>query len=104
LPEAKHLSGAGVAKQRKAIVIGIKTSIVDFTDANDTLHLLLLTHYFDCITELDALPWLLSQRWLIIGLYLSVTLDFYEDKYLIHDNQTTNTLNSCSFFLGNLPL
>jgi uncharacterized protein YgiB involved in biofilm formation len=54
IAEAKHLSRAGVAKQRKAIVIGIKTSIVDFTDAKDTLYLLLVTHYFDCITDVGA--------------------------------------------------
>jgi hypothetical protein len=28
--EAKYLSGVGVAKQRKAIVDGLKSSIVDF--------------------------------------------------------------------------
>lgn len=30
--EAKYLSGVGVAKQRKAIVDGLKLSIVDFSD------------------------------------------------------------------------
>merc|ERR1711983_473763 len=30
--EAKYLSGVGVAKQRKAIVDGLRTSIVDFSD------------------------------------------------------------------------
>lgn len=30
--EAKYLSGVGVAKQRKAIVDGLKSSIVDFSD------------------------------------------------------------------------
>jgi regulator of protease activity HflC (stomatin/prohibitin superfamily) len=30
--EAKYLSGVGVAKQRKAIVDGLRTSIVDFAD------------------------------------------------------------------------
>merc|ERR1711935_1035178 len=55
--EAKYLSGVGVAKQRKAIVDGLKSSIVDFTDgvkgstSKDTLDLLLLTQYFDCIKD-----------------------------------------------------
>lgn len=58
--EAKYLSGVGVAKQRKAIVDGLKTSIVDFTDgikgttSKDTLDLLLLTQYFDCIKDVGT--------------------------------------------------
>lgn len=58
--EAKYLSGVGVAKQRKAIVDGLKTSIVDFTDgikgttAKDTLDLLLLTQYLDCIKDVGS--------------------------------------------------
>jgi regulator of protease activity HflC (stomatin/prohibitin superfamily) len=47
--EAKYLSGVGVAKQRKAIVDGLKTSIVDFADGvagsstKEVMDLLLLT-------------------------------------------------------------
>lgn len=58
--EAKYLSGVGVAKQRKAIVDGLRTSIVDFTDgikgttSKDTLDLLLLTQYFDCIKDVGS--------------------------------------------------
>jgi len=60
--EAKYLSGVGVAKQRKAIVDGLKSSIVDFTDgvkgstSKDTLDLLLLTQYFDCIKDVGSAP------------------------------------------------
>jgi regulator of protease activity HflC (stomatin/prohibitin superfamily) len=60
--EAKYLSGVGVAKQRKAIVDGLRTSIVDFTDgiagttSKDTLDLLLLTQYFDCIKDVGCNP------------------------------------------------
>lgn len=60
--EAKYLSGVGVAKQRKAIVDGLRTSIVDFTDgikgttSKDTLDLLLLTQYFDCIKDVGTAP------------------------------------------------
>lgn len=60
--EAKYLSGVGVAKQRKAIVDGLRTSIVDFTDgikgttSKDTLDLLLLTQYFDAIKEVGTDP------------------------------------------------
>mmetsp|Transcript_15253 Transcript_15253/g.21763 ORF Transcript_15253/g.21763 Transcript_15253/m.21763 type:complete len:122 (+) Transcript_15253:576-941(+) len=55
--EAKYLSGVGVAKQRKAIVDGLRTSIVDFsegvknTSSKDVMDLLLLTQYFDCIRD-----------------------------------------------------
>mmetsp|Transcript_28668 Transcript_28668/g.32920 ORF Transcript_28668/g.32920 Transcript_28668/m.32920 type:complete len:281 (+) Transcript_28668:243-1085(+) len=58
--ESKYLSGVGVAKQRKAIVEGLRTSIVDFTDgikgttSKDTLDLLLLTQYFDCIKDVGT--------------------------------------------------
>lgn len=58
--EAKYLSGVGIAKQRKAIVDGLKLSVVDFTDgvkgtnSKDTLDLLMLTQYFDCIKEVGG--------------------------------------------------
>ena len=58
--EAKYLSGVGVAKQRKAIVDGLKLSIVDFTDgvkgtsSKDTLDLLMLTQYFDLIKDVGS--------------------------------------------------
>jgi len=60
--EAKYLSGVGVAKQSKAIVDGLKSSIVDFTGgvkgstSKDTLDLLLLTQYFDCIKDVGSAP------------------------------------------------
>jgi regulator of protease activity HflC (stomatin/prohibitin superfamily) len=58
--EAKYLSGVGVAKQRKAIVDGLRTSITDFSDgvsgtsSKDIMDLLLLTQYFDCIRDVGA--------------------------------------------------
>jgi len=60
--EAKYLSGVGVAKQRKAIVDGLRTSIVDFsegvggTTAKDVMDLLLLTQYYDCIQQVGSAP------------------------------------------------
>jgi hypothetical protein len=51
--EAKYLSGVGVAKQRKAIVDGLKASIVDFSNngsgssTKEVMDLLLLTQYFE---------------------------------------------------------
>mmetsp|Transcript_26602 Transcript_26602/g.48204 ORF Transcript_26602/g.48204 Transcript_26602/m.48204 type:complete len:281 (-) Transcript_26602:300-1142(-) len=58
--EAKYLSGVGVAKQRKAIVDGLRTSIVDFSggvkgaSSKDVMDLLLLTQYFDCIRDVGS--------------------------------------------------
>ncbi len=55
--EAKYLSGVGVAKQRKAIVDGLRTSILDFgevvhgSSTKDVMDLLLLTQYFDMIRD-----------------------------------------------------
>jgi len=58
--EAKYLSGVGVAKQRKAIVDGLRSSIVDFSEnvkdssSKDVMDLLLLTQYFDCIKDVGG--------------------------------------------------
>jgi len=58
--EAKYLSGVGVAKQRKAIVDGLKSSIVDFSDnikgssSKEVMDLLLLTQYFDCVKDVGS--------------------------------------------------
>lgn len=58
--EAKYLSGVGVAKQRKAIVDGLRNSIVDFSDnvsgssTKEVMDLLLLTQYFDMIRDVGS--------------------------------------------------
>lgn len=58
--EAKYLSGVGVAKQRKAIVDGLKGSIVEFNDgvsgttSKDIMDLLLLTQYFDMVRDVGS--------------------------------------------------
>uniref|UniRef100_A0A7S1V9W2 Band 7 domain-containing protein n=1 Tax=Grammatophora oceanica TaxID=210454 RepID=A0A7S1V9W2_9STRA len=58
--EAKYLSGVGVAKQRKAIVDGLKNSIVDFSQevegssTKQVMDLLLLTQYFDMVRDVGA--------------------------------------------------
>lgn len=57
---AKYLSGVGVAKQRKAIVDGLRTSIVNFqgsvegSSTKDVMDLLLLTQYFDMIRDVGS--------------------------------------------------
>jgi regulator of protease activity HflC (stomatin/prohibitin superfamily) len=58
--ESKHLQGEGIAKQRLAIVAGLRDSIADFTDkiggvsAQDALNLVLLTQYFDTMKEIGV--------------------------------------------------
>merc|ERR1712157_616629 len=57
--ESLYLSGVGVSRQRKAIVEGLKNSIVEFsgeTSANtkDVMDLLLLTQYFDMIRDVGT--------------------------------------------------
>ena len=58
--EAKYLSGVGVAKQRGAIVDGLRSSIVDFTQnvngasTKEVMDLLLLTQYFDMIRDVGS--------------------------------------------------
>lgn len=61
--DAKKLSGEGVAKQRKAIVDGLRDSILDFstgddsvdgTSPKDVIDLLLLTQYFDMLKDIGT--------------------------------------------------
>jgi regulator of protease activity HflC (stomatin/prohibitin superfamily) len=56
--ESKRLQGEGIAKQRRAIVDGLRESIAAFTDqiggvsATDVMQLVLLTQYFDTLKEI----------------------------------------------------
>jgi regulator of protease activity HflC (stomatin/prohibitin superfamily) len=58
--ESQYLSGVGVAKQRRAIVDGLRTSIVDFsagvegTTPKDVMDLLLLTQYMDMLKDVGS--------------------------------------------------
>lgn len=60
--ESKYLSGLGVARQRQAIVNGLRDSINEFSDGiegtspKDVMDLLLLTQYFDMIKDVGASP------------------------------------------------
>mmetsp|Transcript_13062 Transcript_13062/g.40235 ORF Transcript_13062/g.40235 Transcript_13062/m.40235 type:complete len:165 (+) Transcript_13062:550-1044(+) len=55
--ESKYLSGVGVARQRKAIVDGLRNSISKFagnvkgSTPKDVIDLLLLTQYFDMLKD-----------------------------------------------------
>jgi regulator of protease activity HflC (stomatin/prohibitin superfamily) len=56
--EAKALSGQGVARERKAIVDGLRDSVLDFekgvsgVDAHDVMSLLMMTQYFDALRDI----------------------------------------------------
>lgn len=58
--EAMYLSGEGVARQRKAIMDGLKNSIVDFsskvadTSPKDVMDLLILNQYFDALESIGG--------------------------------------------------
>ena len=60
--DAKYLSGLGVARQRRAIVDGLRESIVEFqgnvqgTNSKDVIDLLLLTQYFDMLKDVGNNP------------------------------------------------
>jgi regulator of protease activity HflC (stomatin/prohibitin superfamily) len=55
--DSKYLSGVGVARQRRAIVDGLKESIIEFAQnvegatPSDVIDLLLLTQYFDMLKD-----------------------------------------------------
>jgi regulator of protease activity HflC (stomatin/prohibitin superfamily) len=55
--ESKYLSGVGVARQRKAIVDGLRDSLAQFSSGvkgstpKDVIDLLLLTQYFDMLKD-----------------------------------------------------
>jgi len=63
--ESKYLSGVGVARQRQAIVDGLRESVlafsshVDGTSPKDVLDMVLLTQYFDTMKVCKPLDHLL---------------------------------------------
>merc|ERR1719353_2492506 len=58
--ESKFLSGQGVARQRKAIVEGLKESVVEFnsgvngTSPADVMQLMMVTQYLDMLKEVGT--------------------------------------------------
>ncbi|KAK9116874.1 hypothetical protein Sjap_015821 [Stephania japonica] len=58
--ESKYLSGLGIARQRQAIVDGLRDSVVAFsqgvpgTSAKDVMDMVLVTQYFDTMKEIGA--------------------------------------------------
>jgi hypothetical protein len=55
--ETLYLQGVGIAKQRSAIVQGLKSSMIEFSQertARDAMDLLLVTQYFDTLAAVGA--------------------------------------------------
>ncbi|KAM7267153.1 hypothetical protein ACFE04_009319 [Oxalis oulophora] len=58
--ESKYLAGVGIARQRQAIVDGLRESVLGFsetvpgTTAKDVLDMVLITQYFDTMKEIGA--------------------------------------------------
>jgi regulator of protease activity HflC (stomatin/prohibitin superfamily) len=58
--EAKYLSGLGIARQRKAIVEGLQSSVEEFSNEvddvkpKDVMDILLLSQYFDTLSNVGA--------------------------------------------------
>ncbi|XP_006660564.1 hypersensitive-induced response protein-like protein 2 [Oryza brachyantha] len=58
--ESKYLAGVGVARQRQAIVDGLRDSVLAFsenvpgTSAKDIMDMVLVTQYFDTMKEIGA--------------------------------------------------
>lgn len=57
--EAKFLQGQGIARQRQAIIAGLRDSVKEFTEtsdvsAKDVLELMLITQYFDMLKDVGA--------------------------------------------------
>ncbi|KAL9253327.1 Hypersensitive-induced response protein 2-like protein [Drosera capensis] len=58
--ESKYLAGLGIARQRQAIVDGLRDSVMNFsgsvpgTTAKDVMDMVLVTQYFDTMKEIGA--------------------------------------------------
>lgn len=58
--ETKFLSGQGIARQRQAIVDGLRESVLGFshevpgTSPRDVLDMIMLTQYFDTMRDIGA--------------------------------------------------
>ena len=60
LLQAKYLAGQGVARQRQAIINGLRDSIknfsndVDDVNSKDVIEMMMITQYFDMLRDVGA--------------------------------------------------
>lgn len=58
--ESKYLAGLGIARQRQAIVEGLKESVIGFSTSvpgastKDVMDMILITQYFDAMKEISV--------------------------------------------------
>ena len=58
--ESKYLAGTGMARQRQAIIAGLRESVVDFQESvdgissKDVLEMMMMTQYFDTMKEVGT--------------------------------------------------
>merc|ERR1712167_524005 len=58
--EAKYLAGTGIARQRQAIVNGLRESVMHFQQdvkdiqSKDVMDMMMMTQYFDAMREIGA--------------------------------------------------
>merc|ERR550514_148758 len=58
--EAKYLAGTGIARQRQAIVNGLRESVMHFQadvkdiQSKDVMDMMMMTQYFDALREIGA--------------------------------------------------
>ena len=60
--ESKYLSGQGIARQRQAIVNGLRDSVVEVqgnvegVKSHDVIEMMLMTQYFDMLKDVGTTP------------------------------------------------
>ncbi len=60
MPQAKYLAGQGVARQRQAIINGLRDSIknfsndVDDVNSKDVIEMMMITQYFDMLRDVGS--------------------------------------------------
>ena len=58
--ESKYLAGTGMARQRQAIIAGLRESVIDFQESvdgissKDVLEMMMMTQYFDTMKEVGT--------------------------------------------------
>jgi len=85
--EARYLNGLGVARQRKAIIEGLQTSVSEFAgdvsdvSPKDVMNILLLSQYFDTLTSVGANSLILQHDPQVVGnLQAQIDASFWKKR------------------------
>jgi regulator of protease activity HflC (stomatin/prohibitin superfamily) len=86
--EARYLNGLGVARQRKAIIEGLQTSVSEFAgdvsdvSPKDVMNILLLSQYFDTLTSVGANSLILQHDPQVVGnLQAQIDAAFWKKRF-----------------------